>query len=381
MRKSKKIKQISSFLALAILTLLLFTYSSCGKDDDKVDDEPTEQCTEADKITYYADEDGDDYGDPNNTIKQCPNVAIPDGYVADNTDCDDSDANKNQDETTAYQDLDGDGYGSLEVSTDATSCDIPKDYVLISGDCNDSDNNIHPGADEDPYDGIDSDCDGTEETPPTIWDGPDFDFEKEANADWTDPDNQDILTENVAITRQNDGPIYNYQWWQETFGEDAVHVESLESSDIDAIFWGDLDYAINQDLTEGHLQGGTQRVRWAILDPGEGNYDNTAWENFKFYGIPGIKSNFYSFNNIFSMINLLEYDKDIITGVIDDFTLEKSLNIAVAKSFNRLEGKKLALWLVKDNIYLILTFNSWDTGFEMPGGAFSYTRSTPNNNN
>ena len=47
---------------------------------------------------------------------------------------------------TGYEDLDGDGYSSAE------------------GDCDDEDENIHPDAEETPGDGVDSNCDGEDDT-------------------------------------------------------------------------------------------------------------------------------------------------------------------------------------------------------------------------
>ncbi|MBI4581613.1 MAG: glucose dehydrogenase, partial [Planctomycetes bacterium] len=49
----------------------------------------------------------------------------------------------------------------------------------------------------------------------TIWTGPSTVFTKPAFADWTQPENQDRLTDNVWITRQDSMGIYNIK--QETF--------------------------------------------------------------------------------------------------------------------------------------------------------------------
>ncbi|MEZ4322610.1 MAG: MopE-related protein [Myxococcota bacterium] len=52
-------------------------------------------------------------------------------------------------------DVDGDGYVSAAIPGAVPSADAP-----LSGDCNDTDPQIHPGAAEVWYDGIDQDCDG-----------------------------------------------------------------------------------------------------------------------------------------------------------------------------------------------------------------------------
>lgn len=58
---------------------------------------------------------------------------------------------------TWWVDADGDGYGDDAAPTDA----CPQDgYVARGGDCNDDDGDVNPGAEDVPFDGIDSDCTG-----------------------------------------------------------------------------------------------------------------------------------------------------------------------------------------------------------------------------
>ncbi len=129
--------------------------------------------------TWYADTDADGYGDPDATTLAC---APPEGYVADATDCDDTDAGTHPgadeycnsldddcdgsadegvpvDAPRWRQDADGDTYGN--EATSWRRCTKPRTWVadVEPYDCDDTDASIHPGA-EDPCDGIDNDCNG-----------------------------------------------------------------------------------------------------------------------------------------------------------------------------------------------------------------------------
>jgi len=60
---------------------------------------------------------------------------------------------------TYYADSDGDGYGNPNASQ-ATCTGAPAGYVTDNGDCNDGDNAINPAATEVCNDGTDNNCDG-----------------------------------------------------------------------------------------------------------------------------------------------------------------------------------------------------------------------------
>lgn len=71
-------------------------------------------------------------------------------------DCDGS-IDEGQGATIYYADADGDGFGNL--SSTLSSCQFPLGYVLNALDCNDTNPSIKPGATE-ICDGVDNDCDG-----------------------------------------------------------------------------------------------------------------------------------------------------------------------------------------------------------------------------
>ena len=128
-----------------------------------------------DASAWYADTDGDTFGDATDTQDAC---VQPLDYVSDDTDCDDSDASSfpggtevcdladndcdgTPDDSAAdapgwYADTDSDTFGDASDTRDA--CEQPGGYVSDSSDCDDTDDTSWPGADE--YcDGIDHDCD------------------------------------------------------------------------------------------------------------------------------------------------------------------------------------------------------------------------------
>jgi hypothetical protein len=122
------------------------------------------------------DSDGDSYGYAGTTTSAC---SAPSGYVANSTDCNDSNsainpgateicdgvdndcdglADEGLGATTYYADMDSDSYG--DSGTAVSSCTSVAGYVTNSTDCDDTDAAINPAATE-VCDGVDNDCDGS----------------------------------------------------------------------------------------------------------------------------------------------------------------------------------------------------------------------------
>jgi hypothetical protein len=73
-------------------------------------------------------------------------------------DCDgEIDEDSAADASTWYVDADGDGWG--DTTSPVVACDTPDGFVAPDGDCDDTDATAYPGAPE-RYDGADDDCDG-----------------------------------------------------------------------------------------------------------------------------------------------------------------------------------------------------------------------------
>lgn len=109
--------------------------------------------------TYYADADGDGFG--NLAVTQASCTGAPAGFVSNSTDCNDAD-NSVWQSGNFYTDADLDGFTSGTIATVCYGAAIPAGYIatLTAIDCNDSVASIHPNAAEIPFNGADDNCNG-----------------------------------------------------------------------------------------------------------------------------------------------------------------------------------------------------------------------------
>ncbi len=109
-----------------------------------------------DGTTYYADSDGDGYGDVDAPAVLC---APASGYVADATDCDDGEAGTNPGAAEVCDSADNDCDGLVDEGFDGDGDGFPS-----CTDCNDADSSVYPGAVE-TVNGVDDNCDGAVDSP------------------------------------------------------------------------------------------------------------------------------------------------------------------------------------------------------------------------
>lgn len=171
---------------------------ACGEEKPEPTEIPSDTAeTDCPTTLFYADRDGDGYGDVNEWVEACEQ---PEGTVPDSTDCDDTDAlvhpdasetcNDEDDDCNGliddgvgdmwYADTDEDGYGNPNARQQA--CEQPEGTVDNDADCKDWDAAVNPDAME-VCDEMDNNCDGQiDEGVTTTWYADnDFDFYGDPN--------------------------------------------------------------------------------------------------------------------------------------------------------------------------------------------------------
>jgi hypothetical protein len=107
---------------------------------------------------WYFDADGDQYGDPSASQAACEQPA---DFVADATDCDDTNAAANPGEAEVCDGDDNDCDTTVDEGYDADGDGhAPVGACEAADDCDDTDPDVFPGAPELCNDDIDNDCDG-----------------------------------------------------------------------------------------------------------------------------------------------------------------------------------------------------------------------------
>jgi len=165
--------------------------------------------------TDYLDYDEDGYGDPDNSLFSCDEI-VPEGYVENDEDCDDADADLNQD------DLDEDGY---------STCDE---------DCDDEDPDVNPDAEE-VFDGIDNDCN----------DEVDEDTEFGLEICFHDFDGS-FSTMSVYLFNES---AWDYTWWfQDIDGDGLLDPYAVIDTEDQCLFYEDVDEGDEVEVN-AHLDG------------------------------------------------------------------------------------------------------------------------------
>ena len=220
---------------------------------------------------------------------------------------------------TYYADSDSDGYGDANTSTQ--DCTAPNGYVTDNTDCDDTNGAVNPGAIEDCFDGIDNNCDGVTDCPPTV------DFAM--LGDFGDGSNDEEAVANIVNS------------WNSEF---IVTAGDNRYGSID------FDEAVGQyycSFLEGAESGSYCNGNGSIVNaffPTTGNHDYTDGgginEYLAYFDLPGagVATSGTSGNELYY---------DVIHGIVHFFMIDSYTDLAVQQSWLQAQlAASTATWKV-----------------------------------
>jgi hypothetical protein len=213
---------------------------ACDGRDDDCDGEIDEGAPGA---LWYADADGDGYGNP----AQAQDLCVPgDGLVPDATDCNDTaasaypggeeicdgldnDCNGLEDDDAVgsapyWLDADGDGWGDGSA---VSACAAPSGFADADGDCDDTDAGVNPDGVES-CNSVDDDCDGVVDDDPS--DGATW---------WVDADGDTYGDDDLVLVACDRPAGVASRPGDCDDGDPAQNPETWWYSDADGDGWGD----------------------------------------------------------------------------------------------------------------------------------------------
>ncbi len=262
----------------------------------------------------------------------------------------------------------------------------------------------------------------------TIWNGPPMTFTKANFADWTLPENQDKISDDIWITRGNSMPIFNIA--VENFDRSPLDTRWAFGSIADGIENLKFNYWVNTIYYDPPSMVGEKMVLYLVTDQAYIDITFTSWTSggkgggFSYVRSTGNLSETLwtgpeiTFTKADSTDWTLEENQDRITdnvwltraneeGIFNPAREESydwNISSLYASSpsdtrwaFGRISDgienlyfdhwisaidkfppgmvdTNMVLFLVTDSIYIDITFTSWTS--ESEGGGFSYKRST-----
>jgi hypothetical protein len=242
---------------------------SASETCDAIDNDCDNEIDEFVQNTYYSDQDNDGFGNLNNFIFACELV---DGFVTNADDCDDS--------IVTFEDLDGDGFGSATM----VSCGVDN-----HDDCNDGDSSINPNATEICDNGVDENCESSDDACVIVGctDPSAFNYNQFANAE--DGScvpvvlgciNQLSLNFNPSANTDDGSCIPIVEGCTDVNAFNYDPMANTEDGSCVPVIFGCIDLtAINYNVVANTDDGSCIAAVYGCTDPTAFNYDATANTN------------------------------------------------------------------------------------------------------